>query len=436
MEFTGPLFSGRVVQAIILAGGLGTRLRDTVPDLPKCMAPVAGRPFLFYVINYLRSQGIEQFIFSTGYKYEKISDYLVENFSTLNYSIVIEDEPLGTGGAINLALKNVIDQHVLVVNGDTLFKVSVNDLLTLHTTKKAECTMSLKPLKDIGRYGMVELNNDFTVKGFFEKNNSTSGNINGGVYLINKEIFTGKAFPDKFSFEKDYLEKTLSLSKGKDKSICGSVQDDYFIDIGIPEDFNRVQTELALLPLNLKAIDENWALYLDRDGVINYEKKNDYIRSWQEFRFYEGVKEAIKFFSKRFGKIFIVTNQRGVERGFLTAEDLSVIHRNMLMEIEKAGGRIDRIYFCTSIDNKHADRKPNPGMAFKSKRDFPSVDLSKSIMIGNKMSDMQFGKNAGMYTVYLKTTHLEQELPHPDIDFAFNDLADFAKACQPAGKAL
>ena len=108
MEFTGPLFSGRVVQAIILAGGLGTRLRDTVPDLPKCMAPVAGRPFLFYVINYLRSQGIEQFIFSTGYKYEKISDYLVENFSTLNYSIVIEDEPLGTGGAINLTVKSLL----------------------------------------------------------------------------------------------------------------------------------------------------------------------------------------------------------------------------------------------------------------------------------------------------------------------------------------
>ena len=306
----------------------------------------------------------------------------------------------------------------------------------MHTTKKAECTIALKPLKDIGRYGMVELNNDFTVKGFFEKNNSTAGNINGGVYLINKEIFTGKKFPDKFSFEKDYLEKTLSLSKGKDKSICGSVQDEYFIDIGIPEDYKRAQNDLAQPPLNLKAIDENWTLFLDRDGVINYEKKDDYIRSWQDFRFYEGVKEAIKFFSKRFGKIFIVTNQRGVERGFLTAEELAVIHRNMQMEIEEAGGKIDRIYFCTSIDNKHPDRKPNPGMAFKSKRDFPSVDLSKSIMIGNKMSDMLFGKNAGMYTIYLKTTHPDQKLPHPDIDLVFKDLADFAKACPPADKSL
>src|SRR4026208_2003950 len=115
-----------VKEAIILAGGLGTRLRDKVPDLPKCMAPVAGRPFLFYVINYLRSQGIEKFIFSIGYKYEIIEEYLNSQFPTLNYECSVEAEPLGTGGAIQLALNKTTEQDLLIVNGDTLFRVDLH----------------------------------------------------------------------------------------------------------------------------------------------------------------------------------------------------------------------------------------------------------------------------------------------------------------------
>src|SRR5258708_23714306 len=107
-----------IKEAIILAGGLGTRLRDTVPDLPKCMATVAGRPFLFYVINYLRSQGVEKFIFSLGYMHEAIEEYLKDQFSTLNYQCSIEDEPLGTGGAIQLALSKANSKQVIIANGD------------------------------------------------------------------------------------------------------------------------------------------------------------------------------------------------------------------------------------------------------------------------------------------------------------------------------
>ena len=435
-DVSGASLSGPVEQAIILAGGLGTRLKETVPDIPKCIAPVSGRPFLFYVINYLRSQGIEKFIFSVGYKHEIITGYLNDYFSTLNYSIVTEKEPLGTGGAIKLALKKVTNQQVLVTNGDTLYKVNLMELMALHSSCESVCTLALKPLKDFNRYGVVETNSDFSVSGFSEKKNYSSGNINGGIYLINKNIFDGHSLPDKFSFENDYLEKTLNLPKGNKINIYGLVQDEYFIDIGIPEDYQKAQIDLTHPPLDLKSIDKSWTLFLDRDGVINHEKENDYIRNWQEFHFYDGVKEAVKLFTHKFGKIFIVTNQRGVERWFLSANDLTEIHKNMKKEIEDAGGRIDRIYFCTSIDNKHPYRKPNPGMAFRSKRDFPSLNLSKSIMIGNKLSDMKFGKNAGMYTVYLKTTHPEQELPHPDIDIASDELLDFAKACLTAGKAF
>src|SRR5688572_27909966 len=119
---------GNVTEAIILAGGLGTRLRDTVPDLPKCMAPVAGRPFIFHVINYLRSQGIERFIFSLGYRHEIIEDYLNNNFSSLDHVVVIESSPLGTGGAIKLACEAATSKTLVLANGDTLYKVNLESM--------------------------------------------------------------------------------------------------------------------------------------------------------------------------------------------------------------------------------------------------------------------------------------------------------------------
>lgn len=412
-----------IKETIILAGGLGTRLRDTIPDLPKCIAPVAERPFLFHVINYLRSQGVEKFIFSLGYKHEIIEEYLDTQFSTLDFQCSIEDEPLGTGGAIQVACSKCSEENIVVVNGDTLFKADLHQGYLFHNHNMAECTVLLKPMKNFDRYGVVELSKDNLVKIFREKQAYETGNINGGTYLLNKLKFLDEEFPSKFSFEKDYLEKFYTQRR-----IYGLVQDEYFIDIGIPEDYNKAQSELASTPLQLTKIDKSWTIFIDRDGVVNPEKKEDYIRNKDEFSFYNGVKEAFQQFSNKFGKIIIISNQRGVGRGLMTENDLREIHYYMTGEIENAGGRIDKIYYCTSTDNKHPDRKPNPGMAFHAKRNFPEIDFSKSVMIGNKLSDMLFGRNAGMYTVFAATTNPDVPFPHPDIDLRFDSLADFAKA--------
>jgi D-glycero-alpha-D-manno-heptose 1-phosphate guanylyltransferase len=410
-------------EAIILAGGLGTRLRDTVPDLPKCMAPVAGRPFLFYVINYLRSQGLERFIFSLGYKHEVIEQWLAEQFPTLDYQCVIEEEPLGTGGAISMACRAVKDENVVVANGDTIFRSDISRLISFHLDKDADCTLTLKPMKDFDRYGVVELDENNAIKNFKEKQFYSSGLINGGIYVLNVRKFLSENLPAKFSFEKDYLEKLYPSRK-----FFGVVDDGYFIDIGVPTDYVRAQLELQPGALDIGAIDKSWTLFIDRDGVINHEKKEEYIRNWDEFRFYEGVEEAMKIFGDKFGKVIVISNQRGVGRQLMTEEDLSNIHRNMQSAIEKVGGRIDHIYYCTSTDNKHICRKPNPGMAFLAKKDFPGTDFSRSIMIGNKPSDMLFGRFAGIHTVFVKTTNPDQAFPHPDIDLVFESLADFAKA--------
>lgn len=184
--------------------------------------------------------------------------------------------------------------------------------------------------------------------------------------------------------------------------------------------------------LNLKEIDTNWTLFLDRDGVINHEKFEDYIYTYDEFIFFEGVPEAMHLFNPRFARIIIVTNQRGVGKGWMTEPALMDIHNHMLKDIEAAGGRIDAIYYCTSLNNSDPNRKPQPGMAFTAKKDFPEIELRKSIMVGNNLSDMEFGRNAGMHTVFLKTTHTDLLLPHPAIDLAYDNLLKFAEALTAA----
>ncbi len=179
--------------------------------------------------------------------------------------------------------------------------------------------------------------------------------------------------------------------------------------------------------LNLKNIDSSWTLFLDRDGVINHEKKLDYILNWNEFRFYEGVTKAMDILDNYFDIIVMVTNQKGVGKKLMSLDDLNTIHRNMIKEIEDTGGRVNRIYFCSDVENDSPNRKPNHGMALQAKQDFPSIDFSKSIMVGNKLSDMGFGRNAGMHTVFLATTNPEIEFPHPNIDLRFNNLLEFAQ---------
>ena len=229
----------KIKEAIILAGGLGTRLRSAVPDLPKCMAVVAGNPFLYYVVNHFINEGIEKFIFSLGYKHEVIEEYLSKQYAHISIKYTIEEEPLGTGGAIKLACKKATEKNVLVLNGDTAFNIKLHKLAPFHSASGADCTLSLKPMKNFDRYGVVELNEDDSIKNFQEKKYYENGLINGGVYALNVSTFINENLPEKFSFEKDYLEKMFLTRK-----MFGVIQDEYFIDIGIPEDYERAQTEL------------------------------------------------------------------------------------------------------------------------------------------------------------------------------------------------
>lgn len=227
-----------IKEAIILAGGLGTRLRQAVPDLPKCMAPVAGKPFLEHVAEWFYGQGVDHIIFSLGYMHEHIEDFL--SHRDWSYSIALEEEPLGTGGAIRLACSRTKEKDVLIGNGDTLFKANLPALSEFHFQQQAACSIALKPMTRFDRYGMVEIDKDGRIINFREKSFYEQGLINGGVYALNKEKFLTLSLAEKFSFERDYLEKYCVSEK-----MTGFIQDAYFIDIGIPEDYARASAELA-----------------------------------------------------------------------------------------------------------------------------------------------------------------------------------------------
>ena len=230
----------QITEAIILAGGLGTRLREAVPDLPKCMAPVNGRPFISFVIRHLQQQGITRFIFSLGYRSDAFTEYLLTILDSSSFESVIEKEPLGTGGAIQFAIRFSKEKNVLIVNGDSIFKIDLAMLADFHFAHQCHCTLALKPMKNFERYGVVELHPDHSISLFKEKQFYSKGLINGGVYILNREAFLALGFPEKFSFETGYLQKYYTLG-----NIYGVVQNGYFIDIGIPEDYSKAQNELT-----------------------------------------------------------------------------------------------------------------------------------------------------------------------------------------------
>lgn len=225
-------------ECIILAGGFGTRLQSVVKDVPKCMAEVAGKPFLQYLFDYAAEQSIDHIVLSLGYKADIIIDWISTLKTPIKISYVIENEPLGTGGAIKYAFDKIASGQAFVINGDTFFDVDLKQLDNFHASKEADISIALKPMSNFDRYGSVELDKHDKIICFNEKKHCKHGLINGGIYLVNKKIFSALNLSSKFSFEKDVMEKELQTVK-----IYGCKQDHYFIDIGIPSDFEKANLD-------------------------------------------------------------------------------------------------------------------------------------------------------------------------------------------------
>lgn len=230
------------MEAIILAGGLGTRLQGVIGAQPKCMAPVNGEPFLHYLLEYLSKNNCTRVILSLGYKHKVVINWLEEQFLDFELDYVVETEPLGTGGGILAALEEAATDDVLVLNGDTMFNVDLTAMFAFHRSNKAATTLALKQMTDFERYGVVHANDKGIITAFEEKKLTAEGTINGGVYIINREAFLAKDLSEKFSFEKDYLEQFVG-----EKEFYGFADKGYFIDIGIPEDYTKAQEDFKTM---------------------------------------------------------------------------------------------------------------------------------------------------------------------------------------------
>ena len=470
------------MEVIVLAGGLGTRLRSVVKEIPKCLAPIGGRPFLGYLLDWLIGQGVDHVVFSVGYLREQVQGFVQSNEWPFKYDFAIEEVPLGTGGGIRLALEKCHESKVYVINGDTFFPVQLKEMSFQYAV-----TLALKPMKDFDRYGAVSVEpqpsildpqpvlenyfsgrdpknqfpktstnpalgdgaqpseenyfsgrdpknqfpktstrpalgdeaqpseenyfsgrdpkNQFSsdstrpalkVMEFQEKQYCAEGLINGGVYAIDRERLDLSCLPERFSFEKEVLEPGAAIGE-----IGGWVSEAYFIDIGIPEDYQKAQWAIPAWFAVQKASEavmksDATTLFLDRDGVLNRHILGDYVRTPEMWEWMPGILQAMALWAGKFRHIVLVTNQRGVGKGIMTDAQLAQVHAHMMQGVLEAGGRIDLILACTSVSEDDPRRKPNPGMFYEACNLFPDIDVKSSVMLGDAPSDAAFAKNIRM----------------------------------------
>ncbi|MBK7343157.1 MAG: HAD-IIIA family hydrolase [Saprospiraceae bacterium] len=386
--------------AIILAGGRGTRLQTVVSDLPKPLAPVADRPFLAWQLDHLASQGIQKVILSIGYLADHFLHLIGTTWKEMQIEYVIEEQPLGTGGAIYKASKQIDDEEFWVLNGDTFTDFCLADLWEFHRASGVICTLALKQMEDVDRYGTVQIDSQGQVLGFAEKRAQRHGLINAGVYLLHRRLIPKDASESAFSFETDVLQTLPGHSKLAGLPVAG-----HFLDIGIPDDYYLAQTALpawtaATASSDLPFIDSSWTLFLDRDGVINERIPGDYVCRPDQFHFLPGVPEALAILRGVFGRIVIVTNQQGIGKNRMTVDDLNRVHLAMTTILEESGVHLDGIYFCPDLESVHpVCRKPLPGMALQAFHQFPDIRFSRSVLIGDSESDVAFGNRLGMVTI-------------------------------------
>ncbi len=225
-------------EVIILSGGLGTRLKPVVNNLPKCLAIVNNRPFIAYILDSLIKYQYDKYIFALGYMNEEVIHYVKTEYPNLNVVFSVEEEQLLTGGAIRLALEYVESESVLILNADTFLNINLNTLKKFHNSFGADITIVLKPLYDFERYGSVKFDIDHWITHFEEKKYMDFGYINCGYIYLNKNVLLQYPIGKKFSFEKDFISEKINRLK-----IKALIDKSYFIDIGIPEDFIKAQMD-------------------------------------------------------------------------------------------------------------------------------------------------------------------------------------------------
>ena len=386
-------------QAVILAGGFGTRLSHVVSDVPKPMAPINNIPFLDFIIKQLQSHGFDNFVFLTGYKAEIIEDY----FKNLPDAVFIKEETaLGTGGAILNAFNSLNDEF-FVINGDTFFDIDFS--LLEDFGKDKPCTIALRYTNNIQRYGFVEIDDNFKTICFVEKGNlpenRIDGFINGGIYFMKKSVLWN--FIKNFSGQFISLETEIFPQLLKNNELFGLPLGGCFIDIGIPEDYQKAQD---LIPEWIKK-ESKPALFIDKDGTLIVNTEYPHGRS---FEIIESTINIVKKYSEQNYHIIMVTNQAGIAKNKFNFAEMNEGFEGIKEFYTSKGVKFDDIEFCPYhkdgvIKEYSYDsllRKPNPGMILMACEKL-KIDLKHSLMVGDN------AKIDNIKLPYLKCLILEEK---------------------------
>ena len=373
-------------QAVILVGGLGTRLGERTKTTPKPMLPVGGRPFLDTLIDEIaRYDAFDEILLLAGHKAESIlARYDGTVWGRARLAVSLEQAPLGTAGALVHAAGR-LQERFLLLNGDSFFDFNILDLAT--RAKSSLVHMALRADVVGDRFGRVVLDGD-RVRSFIAPGQGATGPVNAGVYVVARGILA------RVGGLPASLEQDVFPALAADGAMTGTSYRGYFIDIGIPEDFARADVEL-IEQLRRPAV------FFDRDGVLNHD--SGYTFEAGKLQWIEGAREAVKAVNDAGYFAFVVTNQSGVARGFYEESHVHALHRWMADEMAAIGAHIDAFEYCPD----HPDgtvarycrvsdrRKPAPGMITDLAQRFP-VDMTRSMVIGDKDSDMAAAQAAGL----------------------------------------
>lgn len=379
-----------IKQAVVLVGGKGTRLGNLVRDTPKPLMPIDGRRrFLDYLLENLARHGFEECILLAGHLGEVVQQtYAGARIRGMAVDVIREPQPAGTGGALSFAADKLHPQF-LMSNGDSF--LDFNYLaLTTSLAEGAICSMALRRVDDTSRYGRVELENGCVTQ-FREKDPTLTspGLISGGVYVMSRDVLC------RISSLPCSIEADVFPQLANDRLLHGQVFHGYFLDIGLPESLAKGRAELPTLM-------RRPAVIFDRDGCLIEDE--GYTHKPEDLRWRPGAVAAIRTVNDAGGLVLIATNQAGIAHGLYDEAAMHRFHARMHAELRKAGAHIDSIYFCpfhekAKIDtyriHNHPDRKPNPGMILRALAEW-SIDPDQSLVIGDRDSDVEAARGAGL----------------------------------------